>query len=105
MLDRDTAGDEKCDAAIDAELDRIVQLRRDHPNAVIHRGRVYEAEDLLLLWNDLRVVGWRIEIRCAPGTDGGRWCCQVSGGTWQGSRIGESAWDCLRRAVEDLVRE
>ena len=82
------------------------------------RGKVtydfvmYRHSQLWPLIRDLQANGWRVTIICAedrhapdrkqsPGT----YCCQVGNDGWGcgGSRIGDTPWECVVRAVTDLV--
>ncbi len=73
------------------------------------RYKPFQAQGLI---RRLTANGWRITIVAAedtrrPGAPQNpyRWLCQVghSGYDSGSSRIGDTLWDCLRRAVEDLV--
>lgn len=64
------------------------------------------------LWKHLSAFGWRVSITLGEDTRRPdkaiaprRWVCQVDhlGYDGGGSRIGSTAWECLRRAVKDLV--
>ena len=80
---------------------------------VVFDSNIYTHRQVLSLMRDLTAQGWRVALiagvdarppseRMSPN----RWVCQVNeGGPFGpgGSRIGDSAWDCVSRAVAEIV--
>lgn len=80
-------------------------------SSLIYCGKHFTSRQAERLLRELSARDWRVSITLAEGValpisrplKTCPWGCQVNRGDLGGSRCGKSLWDCLSRAVVDLI--